>query len=70
MTAARAEFLKYEQDLIEKGIEKGLREGVRLLCEALAIDLDEGRRRHIDSLDAAGLRALFAKLKLQRRWPA
>lgn len=53
----------------EQGSRDALRQHARDLCELLGIDLDDARRRHVDELDAAGLRDLVAELKRQRRWP-
>lgn len=86
MTAAKAQFLKWEQELInrykeqgiEQGIEQGveqgrlreLRRGTRLLCQAFAIELTEARAANIDSLDADALSALQDQLLASRAWPA
>ncbi len=40
------------------------------LCDSLNLPWDEERRRHVDSLDLAGLRQLRASLKQHKRWPA
>lgn len=50
------------------GEERGLRFGIEALCEALSIDLSADRKRELEALDAAGLLALLARLRTERRW--
>jgi len=49
--------------------EEGLRLGIEVLCGALGIELSVERRRVLQTLDAAALEALLAKLRAERRWP-
>lgn len=53
----------------KEGEEKGLRLGIEGLCDAFGIDLAVDRQRELQALDTAGLEALMAKLRAQRRWP-
>jgi hypothetical protein len=52
-----------------EGELKAMRQSVEDLCELLAIRLDTRRRKHIASLDLAGLDALRVQLKQRRAWP-
>lgn len=52
-----------------EGEEKGLRLGIEALCEAFGIDLSAERRKELQALNAAGLEALLAKIRAERRWP-
>jgi predicted transposase/invertase (TIGR01784 family) len=54
---------------IEQGEESGLRLGIEALCDALGIELTGDRQRQLQGLDAAGLKALLARLRSERRWP-
>jgi len=53
----------------QKGERKGLQLGIEALCNAFGIDLDAERQQVLQVLDAAGLKALLAKLTAERRWP-
>jgi hypothetical protein len=61
-----------ELDWIEhgrkKGIEEGLQQGIRTLCEVLSIPLTPEREEALATLDAAGLQALLTELRQTRRW--
>jgi hypothetical protein len=46
-----------------------LHAGIEDLCEAYGVSLDDTRRAHLTTLDAAGLEALRACLKRDRAWP-
>lgn len=52
-----------------RGAVETARAAVEDLCEILAIPLDDARRAHLASLDAAGLESLRASLKRARAWP-
>jgi predicted transposase/invertase (TIGR01784 family) len=52
----------------KEGREEGLRQGVEVACGLLGLDLTEERRRELAKLDAAGLAALLARLREQKRW--
>jgi hypothetical protein len=54
---------------LAQGEKKGLRRGIDTACELLGIELGPERRAQIDKLDAAGLEALLAQLRVDRRWP-
>jgi predicted transposase/invertase (TIGR01784 family) len=54
---------------IEQGEESGLRLGIEALCDALGIALTGEHQRELQALDAAGLKALLARLRTERRWP-
>jgi predicted transposase/invertase (TIGR01784 family) len=62
---------------IEQGVEQGivqgegsgLRLGIEALCDALGIELTSDRQRELQALDTAGLKALLARLRTDRRWP-
>lgn len=54
---------------LKDGREQALRFAIEGLCNVLAIELTEGRRRHMDTLDADGLSALFARLQERKAWP-
>lgn len=49
--------------------EEALRSSIEDVCELSGIALDEARRAHLGSLDAAGLDALRRHLKTHRAWP-
>jgi len=53
----------------EQGLEQGLRLGIEALCDAFGIVLSAERKRDLQTLDAAALEALLAKLRAERRWP-
>lgn len=73
MTAAWAEFEKYEQDVFNKGAERGmervLRRTVRDLCEVLGVPMGADRQALIEAMDQAQLSALWDHLKDRRAWP-
>ena len=52
-----------------QGLEQGLRLGIEALCGAFGIELSAERKRELQTLDAAALEALLAKLRAERRWP-
>jgi predicted transposase/invertase (TIGR01784 family) len=52
-----------------EGEEQGLRQGIEALCDAFGIDLSAERKSELQSLDAARLKGLLAKLRTERRWP-
>ena len=52
-----------------QGAEEGLRLGIEALCEAFGIELTGDRQHQLQTLDAAGLKALLARLRSDRRWP-
>lgn len=62
---------------IEQGIEQGIKQGegsglrlgIEALCEAFGIELTGDRLRELQTLDAAGLKALLARLRTDHRWP-
>ncbi|MEZ4295150.1 MAG: hypothetical protein R3B70_09240 [Polyangiaceae bacterium] len=62
---------------LKDGREQGLKDGreqtlqfaIEGLCKVLAIELTEDRRRHLGSLDADGLTALFSELQERKAWP-
>jgi predicted transposase/invertase (TIGR01784 family) len=54
---------------LKDGREQGLRFGIEALCNVLAIDLTNERRRQMDGLDADGLTTLFTRLQQQKTWP-
>jgi predicted transposase/invertase (TIGR01784 family) len=54
---------------IEQGEGSGLRLGIEALCDALGIELSSDRQRELQALDAAGRKALLARLRSERRWP-
>src|SRR5882672_470429 len=64
----KEEIMTAGEMLMERGREKGLRQGIESLCEVLGIDLSAVRRAELDHLDAAGLDALLARLKATRAW--
>ncbi|MCC6551559.1 MAG: hypothetical protein IT372_00880 [Polyangiaceae bacterium] len=49
---------------------EGRREGVRLLCQALHIDLTDPRLTALARMDAAGLSAAAEAIARERRWPS
>ncbi|HEX2691409.1 MAG TPA: Rpn family recombination-promoting nuclease/putative transposase [Kofleriaceae bacterium] len=52
----------------EKGEKNGLRLGIEALCDAFGIELSIERKHELQALDTAGLKALMAKLRAERRW--
>jgi hypothetical protein len=54
----------------QEGEKKGLRQGIAAACELLGIELGPEHRARIDALDVAGLEALLAHLRVDRRWPS
>ena len=61
-----------EQGIVQgivQGEGSGLRLGIEALCGALGIELTGDRQRELQALDTAGLKALLARLRTERRWP-
>jgi Uma2 family endonuclease len=58
-----------EAERAEELHRQGLRAGVESLCDVLAIELSAERRAQLEALDAAGLSALLATIRRDRRWP-
>ena len=54
---------------LAEGAKDGLRQGIEAACELLAIELRAERRAELSALDAAGLAALLARIRTERRWP-
>ena len=52
----------------QRGEQRGLRQGVAVLCRALGIELTEERARELASLNAAGLGALLARIEEHKSW--
>ncbi|MRG91583.1 Rpn family recombination-promoting nuclease/putative transposase [Polyangium spumosum] len=52
-----------------EGLEEGIRQGIVATCDVLGIELDDARRAQLAAFDAAGLEALLAHLRRERRWP-
>jgi Putative restriction endonuclease len=52
-----------------EGRTEGLMMGITALCEAFHIRVGPSERSQMQALDAAGLEALLAHLKANRRWP-
>ena len=67
LTAAEAEAEARKQ--AESALLDALRTGILDLCEAFDVRVDDTRRAHLASLDAAGLEALRAHIKRARAWP-
>lgn len=63
-----AEARKHEADA-RRQAEDTLRRAIADVCELCGVPLDDARRAHIASLDAAGLDRLRSRLKAQRAWP-
>ena len=53
----------------KRGREQALRFAIEGLCNALAMELTQERRRHLDSLNADGLTAMFTLLQERKAWP-
>ena len=78
MTAARAEYERYEKEIEDRGLDKGLNQGrneglriaVQDLCEAYGIPLTDAQQQVLATMDATQLQALRVHLKLYRAWPA
>lgn len=58
-----------EKKGLAEGEKKGLQQGISTACELLGIELTPERRARMNELDAAGLDALLAGLRTERRWP-
>jgi hypothetical protein len=54
---------------VEEGLAQGIEQAIEGICEVLDIPLGPSERAQMEALDTAGLDALFAQLKQQRRWP-
>ena len=67
--ARREGLAEGEKKGLAEGEKKGRREAVALACELLGIELTAERRARVDGLDAAGLEALLAALRAERRFP-
>jgi len=71
--AHREGYEQGEERGLERGLERGREEGLRLaievLCDALGIELSAERKQGLQTLDAAALQGLLAKLRAARRWP-
>lgn len=52
-----------------EGLEQGLTRAIEGACELLGIPLGPSERAEMQALDAAGLDALYAQLRHNRRWP-
>ncbi len=52
----------------ERGVAAGLREAILGLCEVLGIEVDATRQAELQRSGVEELRALFARLKAERRW--
>ena len=52
-----------------EGLEEGIRQGIVATCDVLGIEIDAERSARLAALDAAGLEALLAHLRRERRWP-
>ncbi len=74
MTASWAEFERFQQSLVDKGLEKGLEKGLREaildLCEAWGVPVSAGHREQLQGMDLDGLRVLKEQLKRTRTWSA
>lgn len=53
---------------LAEGKREGLLDGIEVACDLLGIEISGGRRREIDGLDVAGLKALLAKIRAEKRW--
>ncbi|TMQ03986.1 MAG: hypothetical protein E6J91_44980 [Deltaproteobacteria bacterium] len=54
----------------QRGKQWGLQQAVEALCDVSGIELTDERQRELLELDAAELRALLARLRERRSWPA
>jgi len=52
----------------KRGEQRGLRQGVEVLCRVLGIELTDERRREFVNLNAEELAALLARLDARRSW--
>lgn len=72
MTAARAEFENYTQQIRKEGRKEGQQAMVAALldlCEVLAIPVGEAQREQLSAMDLPALQALFKAVKTRRAWP-
>ena len=53
---------------LAEGKREGLLDGIEAACDLLGIEISGARRREIDGLDVAGLKALLAKIRAEKRW--
>lgn len=53
---------------LAEGKREGLLDGIEAACDLLGIEISGERRREIDGLDVAGLKALLAKIRAEKRW--
>ncbi len=54
---------------LAEGQKKGLQQGIEAACELLGLELGPEQHARLRALDAAGLEALLAHLRAERRWP-
>ena len=52
----------------KKGRIDGLCAGIGALCEVLGLELGPSQRAQLGALDVAGLEALLARIRTERRW--
>jgi hypothetical protein len=64
-----AYYVRGHREGLEEGRARGIEQGIEGVCEVLDIPIGPSERAQMQALDTAGLDALFAELKLHRRWP-
>lgn len=64
-----AEWEDTKTGSFQDGMKKGLRSGIHDMCEILGLEVNDARRKLIDSLDTKALEDLRAALKQDKRWP-
>lgn len=57
------------REYVDRSYARGVREGVRDVCEALDIELTPEREARLEAMSADELDAVRAVLKSERRWP-
>jgi hypothetical protein len=64
------EIARIKTENREEGLEKGRKEAIEVVCKLLEIPFGPSERAQLESLDAAALEALLARLATDRRWPS
>lgn len=60
---------QHRTEAMNIGRAEGVREGIETACDLLGLKITTKRRAQLDALDPAGLKALLANIRRERRWP-
>lgn len=65
----RGSLTKAHDEGREEGQEEASRKHIRAFCQAMEINWDDARQRHVEALSLTELEALWESLLRDRRWP-